>query len=65
MKICRKKVLMLMARRQWSQASLACASNVSRQSISMIMHGKDCLPETAGKISAALGVDPEEIVETE
>lgn len=63
MKLDRVKTLVCMARKEMSGTDLAEMSGVSRQTISSVLHGKDCFPETVGKIATALGVDPAAIVE--
>lgn len=57
------KVGLLMAKLLISQAALADKAGISRQSMSAVMNGRNCRPELLGKISKALGVEPEEIIE--
>ena len=57
------KVRLLMAKQVINQASLAAKAGISRQTLSAVMNGRNCRPELLGKISRALGVDPEEIIE--
>lgn len=52
-----------MAKRQFSGARLAELAGLSRQTVSAILHGKDCAEATAGKLANALGVDVEELME--
>lgn len=59
----RTKVSLLMAKQLISQASLAMKAGISRQTMSAVMNGRNCRPELLGKISKALGVEPEEIIE--
>lgn len=59
----RRKVELVMAKQGVSQKTLAEKSNISRQSLSYVMNGRSCRPELLGKISKALGVEPEEIIE--
>lgn len=63
MRLNRTKVSLLMAKSLISQASLATKAGISRQTMSAVMNGRNCRPELLGKISAALGVEPEEIIE--
>lgn len=63
MKINTTKVSLLMAKLLINQASLAAKAGISRQTISAVMNGRNCRPELLGKISKALGVEPEEIIE--
>lgn len=63
MRLNKNKISLLMARQLINQASLAMKAGVSRQTMSAVMNGRNCRPELLGKISKALGVEPEEIVE--
>lgn len=65
MEISKNKIQLAMAKAGLSSSKLAEISHVSRQTISYIFHGKDCRPETAGKLASALGVPVEEILEKE
>lgn len=57
------KVRLFMAKQVINQASLAAKAGISRQTLSAVMNGRNCRPELLGKISRALGVEPEEIIE--
>lgn len=57
------KVKILMAKLLINQAALADKAGVSRQTMSAVMNGRNCRPELIGKISRALEVEPEEIIE--
>lgn len=63
MRLDKRKIQLLMAEMEMSQQMLALKSNVSRQTISAVMNGRNCKPELLGKIAKALNVKPEEIVE--
>lgn len=63
MRLSRTKVSVLMAKRLINQSSLADLASISRQTLSAVMNGRNCRPELLGKISKALGVEPEEIIE--
>ena len=52
-----------MAKHQYSGARLAQVAGVSRQTLSAILHGKDCAELTAGKLANALDMDVEELME--
>lgn len=52
-----------MAKRQYSGARLAQLAGLSRQTLSAILHGKDCAEPTAGKLADALEMDVEELME--
>lgn len=63
MRVNRSKLELIMAKKDMNQKKLAEVSGVSRQSLSYTMNGRSCRPELLGKISKALGVEPEEIIE--
>lgn len=63
MRLNRTKVSLLMAKQIISQAAVADEAGISRQTMSAVMNGRNCRPELLGKISKALGVEPEEIIE--
>ncbi|MBS5064556.1 MAG: helix-turn-helix transcriptional regulator [Hungatella hathewayi] len=63
MRISKTKVSLLMAKHLINQLTLADKAGVSRQTLSAVMNGRNCRPELLGKISKALGVEPEEIIE--
>lgn len=57
------KVSLLMAKREFTQAVLAEKAGTSRQTMSAVMNGRNCRPALLGKISKALEVEPEDIIE--
>jgi len=59
----RTKISLLMAKLLINQATLAGRAGISRQTMSAVMNGRNCRPELLGKISKALEVEPEEIIE--
>lgn len=63
MRLNRTKVSLLMAKGLNTQQELALKAGISRQTMSAVMNGRNCRPELLGKISKALGVEPEEIIE--
>lgn len=63
MRLNRTKVSLLMAKLVINQATLADKAGVSRQTMSAVMNGRNCRPELLGKVSKALDVEPEEIIE--
>lgn len=63
MRLDRTKVNLIMARFCISQGTLADKAEISRQTMSAVMNGRNCRPELLGKISKALEVAPEEIIE--
>lgn len=65
MKVSSNKMNLLLARKGWTVTQLGKACGVSRQTLSMILSGKTCRPNTAGKIAISLKVDVEDILETD
>lgn len=63
MKLNRNKVSLLMAKQLINQMAIADKAGISRQTMSAVMNGRNCRPELLGRISKALGVEPEEIIE--
>lgn len=63
MRLNRTKIQLLMARLEINQQSLAIKAGISRQTLSAVMNGRNCRPELLGKLSKALEVKPEEIIE--
>lgn len=63
MRLNRTKVSLLMAKLVINQATLADKAGVSQQTMSAVMNGRNCRPELLGKVSKALDVEPEEIIE--
>lgn len=63
MRLDRVKVSLIMAKLVINQVILAEKAGISRQTLSAVMNGRNCRPELLGRISKALGVEPEEIIE--
>lgn len=63
MRIDRKKLVLVMMDKDVNTIQLAEAAGLSRATISGVKCGKSCSLETLKRISKALGVDPEEIIE--
>lgn len=63
MRLYRTKISLLMAKQVINQASLAMKAGISHQTTSAVMNGRNCRPELLGKISKALEVEPEDIIE--
>lgn len=63
MKLNRTKIYLLLAKGLCTQQALAEKAGISRQTMSAVMNGRNCRPELLGKISRALEVQPEEIIE--
>ena len=63
MKLSKEKLELFQARRGISAAELAQAAGLSAQGISALKLRGSCKPETIGKLAAALGVDPAELLE--
>ena len=63
MKLSREKVEIFQARRGMSASELATASGLSISGISNAKLRGSCKPETVGRLAAALGVDPTELLD--
>lgn len=62
MKIDKNKLAISLARKCWNQRTLRDTGQVSSQTLRNVNAGKEVLPETAGKIARALGVDVTELL---
>lgn len=62
MNISKQKIQYLMAGKKMTMTSLAAASGMSRQQLSVIVAKETCTPVSAGKIAEGLGVPVTEIV---
>lgn len=59
----RHKVILEMARKEWSYSDLAEVMGCARQCVNeLLMRNGACTIKTLGKLSKALGVDPEDII---
>ena len=65
MKISKRKIETIMARKGFTKSVLSERSGISRQNISTITLRGTCEPKTAGTIAHGLGVDISEITEDE
>ena len=63
MKISTVKIYINLARQRRKLKDLAEDCGITKQSISTILKRGSCLPQTAGRIARALGVDVTEIME--
>ncbi len=63
MRIDKRKIFLIMARKNWLQKDLAEKAGMSRGNLSLVINGKNCHPKTVFKLSEALNVKPEEILE--
>lgn len=63
MRISKEKIELLQARKGLGVLELAELAGVSRQNISIIKNRGTCMPKTAARIAAGLGVDVTEILE--
>lgn len=63
MRLNRTKIYLLLTKRYFTQAALANAAGVSRQTLSAVLNGRNCRPELLGKIAKAFDVEPSEIIE--
>ena len=63
MRINRKKLVLAMMDKDINTLQLAELAGISRVTVSSVRCGKSCSPDTLKRISKALGVEPEEIIE--
>lgn len=63
MRISKYKISFIMAEKDLMQKDLAELAGMSRGNLSTIINGKNCQPRTAFKISKALNVGVEEILD--
>ncbi|MGV8906381.1 MAG: helix-turn-helix domain-containing protein [Acetobacterium sp.] len=63
MRIDRNKILMIFATKGLNQTKFADMTGMSRGNLSTIVNGKRCKAETVLKISFALGVEVEDLIE--
>ena len=63
MKLNKTKVLLAMAELEFTQADLASAAGITRQTVHAMMNGRGCRPNILGKVAKALNKKPEEIIE--
>lgn len=61
MKVNTTTILLLMAEKRLTKSELAAASGITRQQLSTIMGRGSCMPRTAGKLAAGLGVPVSQI----
>lgn len=62
MNIDKKKVLLILAKKQMTKTQLAALCGIAVQNISTILRRGTCEPATAGKLAKGLGVPVNEIV---
>jgi len=65
MKLSIHKLGIAMISKKWNYKQLSEESGVSRATLSSINCGKRCSVTVFGKLAAALGVDPAELLESE
>ena len=65
MKISTRKIEIIQAQKNITNAAIAELSGISRQNYSTVKLRGTCRPTTAGKIARALGVEVEELLEEE
>lgn len=63
MKISVTRLQLLMAKNLLTQKELAAKAGISCQGLTSILSGRNCKPITIGRLSRALGVKPEQIIE--
>lgn len=65
MKLNKSKIDLALARKSMTTTDLAKVYGVSRARMSTILNAKESTPVCVGRLSKALEVEPEEIIETE
>ncbi|MDY4770881.1 MAG: helix-turn-helix transcriptional regulator [Lachnospiraceae bacterium] len=65
MRLNKTKLLFILAEKEMKQSEVATACGMSKGNFSVIVSGKRCRPETAGKIAKALGVPVSEIFDVD
>lgn len=63
MNVSKNKILLLIAEKGLNQSKLADKANMSRGTLSVIMNGKSCRPETVLRLANALDVSINSIIE--
>lgn len=63
MTIDRAKLNLVLARKGWTIGDFAEACKLNRCRLYTILNAKHIMPQTAGRLAAALGVDVSEIIE--
>lgn len=63
MKVDKKKLELAMARACMNTEDLAVKAAMPRPTVNNVITGRNVRPGTLGRLAAALGVDPEEIIE--
>ena len=63
MQISREKLSLLLAKRQFTMATLAKECGISRNRIYVIVNSRSVMPKTVGRIADALEVDIADIIE--
>lgn len=63
MTINRTKINFALARKGWTMGNFAEACGLSRSRLHAILNAKHIMPQTVGRLAAALGVDVADIVD--
>lgn len=63
MTLSKEKITLALARKKMTVGNLAVAYGCSCSRMYVLLNSRTCIPKTAGKIAAALGVDVTEILE--
>lgn len=64
MTINRTKINFILARKGWTMGNFAEACGLSRGRLHAILNAKHIMPQTAGRLADALGVDVTEIADS-
>ena len=63
MKVNSKKLFLAMAGANVNQTELAKKAGISSRTMTAILSGSNCRPDVLGRISKALNVEPQELVD--
>lgn len=63
MKVNSKKLFLAMAGANVNQTELAKKAGISSRTIAAILSGSNCRPDVLGRISKALNIEPQELVD--
>ncbi len=64
MRLNKTKIMFALAKKGWTQNDLAKEAGMSRTRLSILINGKNCAPRTVLRLSEALGLEIEEILES-
>ena len=63
MRVSERKMSLCLAKACATQGQIAEKAGMSRQTLAKIIRGHECRPDTLGRLSKALEVEPQDLVE--